>query len=45
LLDGGADPMRCHIRYGRPFEVARILANMRDDYKEVVAYMRGYGAH
>ncbi len=45
LLDGGADPMRRHIKFGRPFEVARILAHMREDYKEVVAYMRGYGAH
>jgi hypothetical protein len=45
LLDGGADPMRRHIKYGRPFEVARILAYMRDDYNEVVAYMRACGAH
>ncbi|QGZ39345.1 hypothetical protein IP92_02404 [Pseudoduganella flava] len=45
LLDGGADPMRRHIKYGRPFEVARILEHMRDDYKEVVAYMRACGAH
>lgn len=45
LLDAGADPMRRHIKFGRPFEVARILALMRDDYKEVVAYMRGHGAH
>lgn len=45
LLDAGADPMRHHIKYGRPFEVARILAHMRADYADVVAYMRGYGAH
>lgn len=45
LLDAGADPMRHHIKYGRPFEVAQILAHMRADYADVVAYMRGYGAH
>lgn len=45
LLDGGADPMRHHIKYGRPFEVARIKAHIRDDYEEVVAYMRACGAH
>lgn len=45
LLDAGADPMRRHIKYGRPFEVARILAYMRADYAEVVAYMRASGAH
>jgi len=45
LLDGGADPMRHHIKYGRPFEVARIKAHMRADYEDVVAYMRACGAH
>jgi hypothetical protein len=45
LLDAGADPMRHHIKYGRPFEVARIRAHMRADYEDVVAYMRACGAH
>jgi len=45
LLDAGADPMRHHIKYGRPFEVARIMAHMRADYADVVAYMRACGAH
>jgi hypothetical protein len=45
LLDAGADPMRRHIKYGRPFEVARIKAHMRADYEDVVAYMRACGAH
>ena len=40
-----ADPMRHHIKFARLFEVARILAHMRDDYKEIVLYMRGYSAH
>jgi hypothetical protein len=45
LLDAGADPMRHHIKYGRPFEVARLRAYMRADYEDVVAYMRALGAH
>jgi hypothetical protein len=45
LLDAGADPMRRHIKYGRPFEVARLRAYMRADYEDVVAYMRALGAH
>lgn len=45
LLDAGADPMRHHIKYGRPFEVARIRAHMRADYEDVVAYMRACGAY
>ena len=45
LLDAGGDPMRHHIKYGRPFEVARIRAHMRADYEDVVAYMRACGAH
>jgi hypothetical protein len=45
LLDAGADPMRWHIKFGRPFEVARLLAYRRADYEDVVAYMRGLGAH
>lgn len=45
LLDGGADPMRPHIKYGRPYEVARLLAYRRADYEHVVAYMRAVGAH
>lgn len=45
LLDAGADPMRRHIKFGRPFEVARLRAYMRADYADVVAYMRALGAH
>lgn len=45
LLDAGADPMRRHIKFGRPFEVARLRAYTRDDYEDVVAYMRALGAH
>lgn len=45
LLDAGADPMRRHIKFGRPFEVARLRAYMRADYEDVVAYMRALGAH
>ncbi|MEM8516303.1 hypothetical protein [Janthinobacterium sp. CAN_S7] len=45
LLDAGSDPMRHHIKYGRPFEAARIKARMRADYEDVVAYMRACGAH
>ena len=45
LLDAGADPMRQHIKFGRPFEVARLRAYMRADYEGVVAYMRALGAH
>jgi hypothetical protein len=45
LLDAGADPMRHHIKFGRPFEVARLRAYRRADYEDVVAYMRALGAH
>ena len=45
LLDAGADPMRHHIKFGRPFEVARLRAYIRADYADVVAYMRACGAY
>ena len=45
LLDAGADPMRRHIKFGRPFEVARLRAYRCADYEDVVAYMRAMGAH
>lgn len=46
LLDGGADPMRLHIMFGRPFQVARLKSlGVRPDYAEVVEYMRALGAH
>ncbi|QTB79298.1 hypothetical protein J3L14_17805 [Burkholderia pseudomallei] len=45
LLDSGADAMRHHIAFGRPYDVAIKLAKSRADYEEVTAYMRGYGCH
>lgn len=45
LIDAGADPMRHHIKFGRPYEVAQLLAYRRDDYWGVVEYMRAAGAH
>lgn len=46
LLDGGADPMRHHIKFGKPYHVAsKLAASTRPDYAEVVAYMRAFGAH
>ena len=45
VLDAGADPMRQHITYGRPMEVAKIRQHIREDYQEVLAYMRAYGAY
>lgn len=46
LLDGGADPMRLHVRFGRPYQVARLKSlGPRPDYAEVVEYMRAFGAH
>lgn len=46
LLDGGADPMRHHVKFGKPFHVAMKKASAsRPEYSEVVAYMRAFGAH
>lgn len=46
LLDGGADPLRHHVKFGKPYHAAMKLASSRrPDYAEVVAYMRAYGAH
>lgn len=46
LLDAGADPMRLHIKYGRPYQVARLMSlGIRPDYLQVVEYMRACGAH
>ena len=45
LLDSGADAMRHHITFGRPYDVVRKIAKTRPDYEEVAAYMRGYGCH
>lgn len=45
LLDGGADAMRHHIMFGKPYDVVRKIAKTRSDYEEVAAYMRGYGCY
>lgn len=46
LLDAGADPMRHHVKYGQPYQVALALAGTRPEYLEVVYYMRAtHGAH
>lgn len=46
LLDGGADPMRHHVKFGKPFHAAmRQAAGSYPGYSEVVAYMRACGAH
>jgi hypothetical protein len=45
LLDGGADPMRRHVKFGQPYQVALALSCSRPQYLEVVYYMRAYGAH
>jgi len=46
LLDGGADPMRPHVKMGRPYEVALLKAmGPRPDYWSVVEYMRACGAY
>lgn len=45
LLDGGADPMRPHVKYGQPYQVALALSRFRPEYLEVVYYMRAYDAH
>lgn len=46
LLDGGADSMRHHVKFGKPFHAAlRQASGSHPEYSEVVAYMRAFGAH
>lgn len=45
LLDAGHDPMRKHVTFGTPFDVAKRKATVRPEYNHVVSYMRACGAH